>query len=162
MMGRGGMPAYTAIRSSSDDDSSGTGRPRSTRSSRQSNAASRTFVRASAFVSPWEMHPGKAGTSATQRPSSPGVNLTNRLVPPLIAFPYPSLLRRLVYQSGHGARSQRESACSNPLTFGFRPLLADLRILHDLISMAPIDFPYDQVPPASSPSPQRPTAPRTS
>src|SRR5262245_997587 len=42
----------------------------SSSASSQPSIASRTFARTSSMVSPWETHPGNAGTSAQKPPSS--------------------------------------------------------------------------------------------
>src|SRR6266511_1712399 len=61
-------------------DSSGGDSPRSRRVSSCKEIASRTLARASSRVLPWLTQPGRLGTSATTKPSSPGYNRTRRLI----------------------------------------------------------------------------------
>src|SRR5205823_3168809 len=69
-----------AATSTNSTRSSGTGSPRSRRTSSCRLIASRTFARASSRVWPWLMQPGRLGTSATTKPSSPGYNRTRRVM----------------------------------------------------------------------------------
>jgi len=70
-----GQLAHAAT-STNSTRSSGTGSPRSRKASSCNKIASRTLARASSRVWPWLMHPGRLGTSATMKPSSPGYNRT--------------------------------------------------------------------------------------
>lgn len=60
--------------------SSGNGSPRSRNTSSCNEIASRTLLRASSRVLPWLMQPGRLGTSATMKPSSPGYSRTRRVM----------------------------------------------------------------------------------
>lgn len=68
-----------AATSTNSTQSSGSGSPRSRITASCKAIASRTFSRASSRVLPWLMQPGRLGTSATTKPSSPGYRRT-RLV----------------------------------------------------------------------------------
>ncbi len=69
-----------AATSTSSTRSSGTGSPRSRSTSSCNMIASRTLSNASSRVLPWLMHPGRLGTSATMKPSSPGYIRTLRVM----------------------------------------------------------------------------------
>src|SRR5436190_1575369 len=69
-----------AATSTNSTRSSGTGSPRSRKTSSCNEIASRTFASASSRVWPWLIHPGRLGTSATTKPSSPGYKRTRRVI----------------------------------------------------------------------------------
>jgi len=76
--GDDGQFAHAAT-STNSTRSSGIGSPRSRSTSSCNEIASRTLARASSRVLPWLMQPGRLGTSATTKPSSPGY-IRTRLV----------------------------------------------------------------------------------
>jgi hypothetical protein len=67
-----------AATSTNSTRSSGTGSPRSRSTSSCKEIASRTLARASSRVLPWLMQPGRLGTSAITKPSSPAYNRVRR------------------------------------------------------------------------------------
>lgn len=69
-----------AATSTNSTRSSGNGSPRSRSTSSCNEIASRTLARASSRFFPWLMQPGRLGTSATTKPSSPGYNRTRRVI----------------------------------------------------------------------------------
>ena len=62
------------------------GMPRSARTSRQAAMASRILARASSRVSPWLTHPGMAGHSTTQTPSSSRSSVVTNFMTLLVAL----------------------------------------------------------------------------
>src|SRR5438552_2136419 len=74
-----------AATSTNSTRSSGTDSPRSRSTSSCREIASRTFTSASSRVFPWLMQPGRLGTSATIKPSSPGYKRTRRVMFKILA-----------------------------------------------------------------------------
>lgn len=81
--GDDGQFAHAAT-STNSTRSSGTGSPRSRSTSSCKEIASRTLAMASSRVFPWLMQPGRLGTSATIKPSSPGYNRTRRVMDKIV------------------------------------------------------------------------------